>query len=121
MTTRVLMTVFCLSLALSLCVKADLNEALISAWTFDDGSAGDAIGNNDATKFHRCSAGCPDAFLDVFGQVTQVDVAGSNVRPGIHYRDHRLVNLLIIHPGGTEHGAGGCPFRSFFNLVASHD
>jgi hypothetical protein len=56
----------------------------------------------------------------VFGQVAQVDVAGSDIRPGIDHRDHRLVDLLVVHSGGAEHGAGWRTVRSFLNLVASH-
>lgn len=47
MKTGVLFLSLCLMLILNLFVKADLNEDLISAWTFDDGTANDAVGNND--------------------------------------------------------------------------
>lgn len=47
MFTRLLIAV-CLSLlAFGFSIQADLNGDLISAWTFDDGKANDAVGNND--------------------------------------------------------------------------
>ncbi len=47
MVTRILVTAFCFSLVVGLYAQADLDGDLISAWTFDDGSAKDAVGNND--------------------------------------------------------------------------
>ena len=47
MKTGVLFLPLCLMWTFNLFVKADLNEDLISAWTFDDGTANDAVGNND--------------------------------------------------------------------------
>lgn len=46
MATKILTAMFCFSFVIGLCVQADLDEDLISAWTFDDGSAKDAVGSN---------------------------------------------------------------------------
>ena len=46
MATRILAVVFCFFLVVAFCAQADLNGDLISAWTFDDGSAKDAVGSN---------------------------------------------------------------------------
>jgi len=47
MTTRILAVVFCFSFVIGFCAQADLEGDLISAWTFDDGSAKDAVGSNN--------------------------------------------------------------------------
>lgn len=46
MATRILAATFCFSLVIGLYAQADLDGDLISAWTFDDGSAKDAVGSN---------------------------------------------------------------------------
>ncbi len=47
MATKILFTVLCFYLAFSMVVNADLNDGLISAWTFDDGTAKDALNNSN--------------------------------------------------------------------------
>jgi len=46
MMAKSLLATLCFSLILGLYAQADLNEALISAWTFDDGTADEAVSNN---------------------------------------------------------------------------
>ncbi len=79
-----------------------------------------AVSDDNAAKFHGGAASGPDAFLDMFGQVAQMNIARGDIRPGVHHRDHGLINFLIIHPGGAEHGTGGCPVWSLLYLITSH-
>ncbi len=47
MVTKIFAVAFCFSLAIGFYAQADLDGDLISAWTFDDGSAKDSVGSND--------------------------------------------------------------------------
>lgn len=47
MSYRIFIAILCLTVGFGFCVQADLNDDLISAWTFDDGTANDAVNNND--------------------------------------------------------------------------
>ena len=80
-----------------------------------------AVGDDDAAKLDWRTAAGAYALFQGFSQITQVYVAWCDIRPGVHNSDHWLVNLFVIQPGRTEHGAGWCPVSSLFYLVATHD
>src|SRR6185312_10362043 len=50
----------------------------------------------------------------------QVEVARAHVRPGMHHRDQRPRDRLVVEAGGAQHGAGGCAVGAALDQVTAH-
>ncbi len=64
---------------------------------------GDAVGDRDGVELDRRAAASANAFGRGRGQVAQVEVAGRDVRPGVHHRHQRARDGRVVEPGGAQH------------------
>ncbi|MNN49104.1 hypothetical protein D3C81_1636110 [compost metagenome] len=67
---------------------------------------GDAVVDGDGVEFLGHAAGLLDLAGDQLAEVLQVHVAGHELGEGVGDGDDRLVEVAILHAGGTPQGAG---------------
>ncbi len=68
------------------------------------GSHGNSVADTDGVEAHADHAGSLDAFLDLFGKVEQMHVAGVAFEPHAGDAHLRLLHVLFIQAGGIKHG-----------------
>ena len=71
------------------------------------GAHGDAVGDGDGVELHGRAAGLANAFLDGFGDLAQMEVAGADLGPGVGDADDGLVQVVFGEADGAEVGACG--------------
>ncbi|MOA08493.1 hypothetical protein D3C78_1282650 [compost metagenome] len=67
---------------------------------------GDAVVDGDGVEFLGHAAGLLDLAGDQLAEVLQVHVAGHELGEGVGDGDDRLLEVLVLHPGGAPQRAG---------------
>ena len=114
MISKILLVGFCFSLVFGYYVKADLNDGLISAWTFDDGSAKDSVSKNlgeitNAQQVNGKFAKALDFSKDTFVRIPhdksmEVIVDGFSVSAWVFIRSFPQPNHAAIVFKGSKIG-----------------
>src|SRR5262249_16537913 len=73
------------------------------------GSHRDAIGHRDRVELDRRTAGGPDPFLHLLGQLAVVCIARRELDPAVGHTDERLLEVFVGEADGSEVGARGGP------------
>ena len=71
------------------------------------GAHGDAVGHRDGVELHRRRPGGAHAFLDRGRETAEVQVAGTDLDPGVGDPDEGLPQVVVGEPDRLEHGPGG--------------
>ena len=77
------------------------------------GAHGDAVGDGDGVELHGRAAGFADAFLDGFGDLAEMEVAGADLGPGVGDADDGLVQVFFAEADAAEVGARSGARRAF--------
>ena len=77
------------------------------------GSHGDTVVDRDGVELHGRAAGLANALLDGFGDLTKMEVAGTDLGPGVSDADDRLVQVFLAEADAAEVRAGSSAGRAF--------
>jgi hypothetical protein len=70
------------------------------------GSHGDAVVDGDGIELHGRAAGLANALLDGLGDLTEMEVAGADLGPGVGDADDGLVQVFLAEADAAEVRAG---------------
>ena len=84
------------------------------------GAHGDSVGYHDGVALDGRAARGADAFLYLFRERAQVEIAGCDVAPRVGHGDERPRQIGVRQACRFQHGAGRRPCDTFFNCVALH-
>jgi hypothetical protein len=72
----------------------------------------DPVRHRDGAELERIAAGGVDAVLDRLGQSIKRQVARGDLVPAGRDADLRLGEIVVAHPDGAQHAAGGRGFEA---------
>jgi hypothetical protein len=58
------------------------------------------------SEMERHGTRSANALFHAFGQLAQVIVAWTDFNPGVGHANERLLKVVVVHAGGSQHGAG---------------
>ena len=86
-------------------IESAITSRLTSDARMPGGAHRDAVGDRDGVELHRRAAGGANAVLDPVGQLAQMEIARTDLDPGVGHADERLRQILGGESDGAQHGA----------------